>query len=1084
MATRCYKIIVSIIFICSIGFTHAQYDDLKFDHLGNVRALASRSVTAMVQDQKGFLWFGTPDGLLRYDGYEIKMYKNEVGNANSLSDNNIRDLAVDTLGNIWIATQGGGLNQFITEKNKFVRYQNDPKDKNSLSGNATWSLMVDSKNNVWIGTWSNGLNMFDQNTGKFERQFTDFTEPILTIYEDSRGVIWAPINGLASYNPQTGETNYYNANTFDSNGLASSDVRVISEDGEGTLWIGTESTGLYSLLIEENEFQRYTTESDSLNITSSNAIYDIHIDENGAIWLATGNGIDIWDKPQGRTYHYKKNEADPYSLSNNSPRVIFKDRSGTVWIGNEGAMINKLLDKKNFKTYRHDPLNPNSLSNNVIRALYEDDQGLIWVGTQAGGLNVLNRETGEVKRFPSDTTLGIYVDHPQISAIYKDESGIMWVGTWGGGIYKLEVAQNRTTIYKHDPRNANSVPDDRIQMFHKDRFGDFWVGTENGLARFEPGSGKWRKFIGIKGSTIQGKAFKEEKDGTLWVGTWHGLNRIGVNRNDVKTYTHNPDDWHSLSSDHVISLHHDGSGHLWVGTFGGGFNKFDIQHERFTGYFEKDGLPNNVIYGILEDENNNLWLSTNNGLSQFNPTTEEFRNYDSSEGLQGNEFYWGAAYKNADGSLMFGGVNGLNIFFPSEITNNTIVPPIVISDFLIYNKPVSIGQDSILQKSITYTDDITISYKQAVITFNYAALNYNHSEKNQYAYVLEGFEDNWNDVGNKRTATYTNLDPGEYVFRVKGSNNDNIWNEKGIMLSLTVTPPFWRTWWFYIICAISAGSMFYGLIKFRERGLKRDKQALQRSIDEAYAEVENQKRAIAEQREKEKERIWTDQGMVRLGEVLSRSKDDIEELCHNVLKTLVDLMEVQVAAIYLAHENEEGQTVLVQRSAYGYDKSQQEFEPGMGLVGECYKENEVNYLTDLPPGYLNITSGLGNSSPSSLLLIPLAYEDIIIGVMEIASFQEIEVYKMGMVKIFSERLTTAINTTLLGEKTKKLLEDSKIKAEELAVREEELKQNLEEMEAIHEDRDRKTKELEETIKKLEETIKKLEEEIKRLKNTH
>ena len=1073
MAKRCNKFIVSIIFTFFINHSQAQYDDLKFDHLDNVRALASRSVTAMVQDQKGFLWFGTPDGLLRYDGYEIKMYKSEVGNINSLSDNNIRDLAVDTLGNIWIATQGGGLNQFITEKNRFVRYQNDPKDKNSLSGNATWSLLVDSKNNVWVGTWSNGLNVLDQATGKFERKFTDFAEPVLTIYEDSRGVIWAPINGLASYNPETRQTNYYKANTFNPNNLASDDVRVISGDGKGKLWIGTESTGLYSLVIDENKFQRYTPASDSLNVVSSNAIYDIHIDERGAIWLATGNGLDIWDQPERRMYHYKKNDADPLSLSNNSPRIIFKDRSGAVWIGNEGAMINKLLDKKNFKTYRHNPLDLNSLSNNVIRALYEDDQGLTWVGTQAGGLNVLNRETNEVKLFASDTTLGIYVDHPQISAVYKDDNGIIWVGTWGGGIYKLDFAQNQTTIYKHDPSNANSVPDDRIQVFHLDRFGVFWVGTENGLARFDREAEKWTKFTGLKGSTIQGKAFLEDEAGTLWVGTWHGLNRISPNRNDIKTYTHNPDDLNSLSSDHVISLHHDDSGHLWIGTFGGGFNRFDIQNEKFTGYFEKDGLPNNVIYGILEDENNNLWLSTNNGLSQFNPATEEFRNYDSSEGLQGNEFYWGAAFKNEDGSLMFGGVNGLNIFFPSEITNNAIIPPVVISDFLIYNKPVSIGKDSVLQKSITYTDDITLSYKQAVITFNYAALNYNHPEKNQYAYMLEGFEENWNYVGNKRTATYTNLDPGDYVFRVKGSNNDNIWNEQGVLLSLTITPPFWRTWWFYLICAMAAGSMFYGLIKFRERGLKKDKQALQNSIDEAYAEVENQKRAIAEQREKEKERIWTDQGMVRLGEVLSRSKDDIKELCHNVLKTLVNLMEVEVAAIYLAHENEEGKTVLIQRSAYGYDKSQQEFESGMGLVGECFKENEVNYLTDLPPDYLNITSGLGHSSPSTLLLIPLAYEDIIIGVMEIASFREIDTYKIDMVKVFSERLTTAINTTLLGEKTKKLLEDSKIKAEELAVREEELKQNLEEMEAIHEDRDRKTKELEGTIKKLEEEIKRL-----------
>lgn len=1073
MIIRCNRFIASLLFLCFFQLGHAQYEDLKFDHLTNVRTLATRSVTAMVQDQKGFIWFGTPDGLLRYDGYEIKMYKSEIGNSQSLSDNNIRDLAVDTLGQIWIATQGGGLNQFIPKENRFVQYQNDPRDKNSISGNATWSVMVDSKNNIWVGTWSNGLNKLDQSTGQFERKFSDYTGPILAIYEDNEGVIWAPVNGLASYNPQTKETNYYKTNSFDPTSLGSDDIRVITGDEEGNLWIGTESTGAYRMNIGEKKIERFTVGSDSLNLIGSNAIYDIFIDENEAVWLATGSGLNIWQKKNGKLHKYKKDDSDPLSLSNNNPRVILKDRSGSVWIGNEGGMINKLLDKKNFKTYRHDPKSNNSLSHNLIRALYEDDEGMIWVGTQAGGLNLLNRETGKITLFPSDTTENIFLDHTQISAIYEDENNVMWIGTWGGGVYKLDYNQGITTIYKNDPRNFKSLPDDRIQVFHVDRFGEFWIGTENGLARFDRDTEEWERFKGLTGSTIQGKAFLEEEDGSLWVGTWHGLNKISPDRSSVTTWTHNPEDNNSLSSNHIISLHRDGSGNLWLGTFGGGFNKFAVKEGKFTRYFERDGLPNNVIYGILEDETNNLWLSTNNGLSQFNPETEKFRNYDSSEGLQGNEFYWGASWKNADGSLMFGGVNGLNIFYPSEITNNTIIPPVVISDFLIYNKPVGIGQDSVLQKSITYTKDLTISYKQAVLTFNYAALNYNHPEKNQYAYMLEGFDDSWNYVGNKRTATYTNLDPGDYVFRVKGSNNDNVWNEHGVQLNITITPPFYRTWWFYILAAMAVGSVFYGFIKFRERGLKEDKLVLQRSIDEAYAEVENQKKAIAEQREREKERIWRDQGMVKLGEVLSRSKDNIKELCHNVLKTLVGILEVEVAAIYLADEDEEGKTVLRQRSAYGYDQSKEVFEPGMGLVGECYKENEMNYITDLPPGYLKITSGLGTAAPAYLLLIPLAYEEVIIGVMEIASFREIPEHRIEMVQVFSERLTTAVNTTMLSEKTRKLLDDSKIKAEELLVREEELKQNLEEMEAIHEDRDRKTKELEITIQRLEEEIERL-----------
>ncbi|MEL7003893.1 MAG: triple tyrosine motif-containing protein, partial [Bacteroidota bacterium] len=443
------------------------------------------------------------------------------------------------------------------------------------------------------------------------------------------------------------------------------------------------------------------------------------------------------------------------------------------------------------------------------------------------------------------------------------------------------------------------------------------------------------------------------------------------------------------------------------------------------------------------------------------------RNYDASEGLQGNEYYWGASFKNADGSLMFGGINGLNIFYPKEIVDNQTTPPVVISDFLIYNRDVGIGKDSVLEKSISYTQSMTLSYKQSVLTFNFAALNYNHPEKNQYAYMMEGFEERWNNVGNKRTATYTNLDPGDYTFRVRASNNDNVWNENGVKLEITITPPFWKTWWFYALCAIGVIGFVYSFIKYRERQLNADKAELQRSIDKANAEVEQQKQNIADQRQKEKDRIWTDQGLVKFGEILSNSRDGIDELCHSVLKSLADYLDIQMAAIYLENEDVEGNLVLTIRSHYGYTGSESiMIRSGEGLVGECYKGKELNYIDNLPPGYLTISSGLGDCSPSSLFLVPLTYQGIIIGVLEMASFHPIEELKRDFVCTFTGRLTAAINTRLLGEKTQKLLDDSKVKAQELAVREEELKQNLEELQAMNEDRDRKTKELETNIKKL------------------
>jgi len=1048
-----------------------QNNTLKFDHLDNIAALTNRSVTAIAQDEKGFIWFGTQDGLLRYDGYSVKIYKHDPANENTLSDNNIRDLLADQNGHLWIATQGGGLNKFIVDEERFVHYKSDEQKENTISGNAVWTLLIDVSDNLWTGSWSNGLDKFDVENNQFTQISSNAADPVLAIYEDYQGGIWFSSEGVTYYNPETGKSQVYRSNPNDSSTLSSNNVRAIRGDSTGIIWIATDNAGLNRLDIASGQIQRFSKANSGLN---SNSIYDIHFDSHNRMWLATNNGINIWDL-DNNTFSYLQNDAtDPLSLSNNSPRVIFQDQAGTLWIGNEGGKINKAIDKKAFETYNTE----NGLTHNLMRCLFEDDDGKIWIGTQGGGLNILDRETGNVAVMAQDSSAGIYVPSSEISAIYKDENGIYWIGTWGNGVYALDYVKNTVRQFKGDASSRNALPDDRIQIFHKDRFGTFWVGTENGLATFDQDS-IWTDFEGLNASNIQGQAFVEQPDGTLWIGTWNGLNKINPERTKIESWPNDDqEEDNKLNNDHVISLFIGKNDILWIGTFGGGLNKFDLTTGKFSAYTEKDGLPNGTIYGIRGDKEGNLWMSTNNGLSRFNPKTEKFRNYDKTEGLQGNEFYWGAAGALRNGSLMFGGVNGLNIFDPEDIKDNTKVPPVVITDFQIYNRPVGIGEDSVLEKSITYSKSLDLSYKDAVLTFSFAALNFNHAEKNQYAYMLEGFEDTWNYVGNKHTATYTNLDPGDYTLKIKGSNNDNVWNEEGTTLDIYISPPFWRTWWFYILVALAAFGVIRTFIKIRERSLEHDKRILESRIQEARDEVEKQKQAIADQREKEKERIWKDQAIVSLGEVLSRSKDNIKELTDEVLKSIVKYLEVPVAAIYIAEKNEQGEKQLKMLGNYGYGKAKRTFNIGAGLVGECFNEREVNYVDNLPSEYLKIESGLGGASPATLLLIPLKYEDIIIGVMEIASFHPIEEFQREFLVQFSERLTTAINNTLMGEQTKKLLEESKVKEEELKVREEELQQNLEEMQAMNEDRDRRTKELEGIIEQLKAEIDEYKKKLK------
>ncbi len=1041
----------------------AQIETIQFDHLAQVKGLGTRSITSIIQDDKGFLWFGSQDGLLRFDGYELKVFKSNLKNKNSLADNNIRALAKDQQGNLWIATQGGGIDKFDLVTEQFIHFQNNPKSANSISGNAVWSVWIDQTNQVWAGTWSNGLNKIDIASGKVDRVGSETSDPILAIAQDQSGAIWYGARGINKLDPKT--------NTIENFGLSAdpqkqnAGIRAILPDPSGIIWVATDNYGIFKVDASSGESTAVTLDE----APGTNEVYTLFQHSDGSIWAGTNGGIVVLKEGEKKLLQHQAN--DPFSLSNNSVRVIVADRSGSLWIGNEGGGINKPLAKKNFRLFRHDSSTPNSLSHNLIRSLYDDSQGRIWVGTQGGGLNVWDKNEQQFekiggKKFP------VSLSSDQISSIYEDDNGDFWIGTWGGGLNRVNFASKKIIVYRYERGNPNALPDDRIQIVYKDRAGTLWIGTENGLCQFDYDAGQFKQFgnsgkAKLLGSNIQGQAFVEQEDGTLWIGSWFGLHQVSPDRQTIHYYTSDTTNANPLTNDHVISLHLDKKGFLWIGTFGGGLNQLEIKTGAVTQYTEQEGLSNNTVFGIQEDKQGNIWMSTNNGLSKFNPKSKTFRNYDVIEGLQSNEFYWGASHQNKDGSMLFGGVNGLNWFTPEEIQDNAIVPAIVITDFQIFNKSVSVGGESVLGKSINFTDEIKLRYDQAVLNFQFAALNFDFPEKNQYAYQLENFEKEWSYVGNRRTATYTNLDPGEYIFRVKGSNNDNVWNEEGVALKIVITPPFWRTWWFYILALAAIVSLIYAFIKFRERELKNDKKQLQQSLEASLKkmseEVESQKRLALEEQERNKERNWTDQSLAKFGAILSKSKNNVSELTSGILSTLVSHLHVAGGAIYIYDEKSDS---LDKTANFGFANVRESIAPGEGLVGVCYESREVTLIEKLPDQFTKISSGLGEASPSVLFLVPLKAEEVCLGVIELASFAPIPVYHQKFVELLAERLTASINTTVLAQRTIQLLEESKQQAEELKVREEELKQNLEELQAIHEDRDRKTKDLEIEIEEL------------------
>lgn len=1037
---------------------------IQFDRLELVKGLQNRSITSIIHDDFGFMWFGSADGLVRYDGYDTKIYKTNRRDKNSIGDNNIRALAKDKDGNIWIATQGGGLDKFDIRTEKFTHFVNKVNDVTSISGNAVWSVFVDSKGFIWAGTFSNGLNRIDPEDGKITRIVERNYLPVLAITEDADGYIWFSSNGITRVDPKDLTLKHYYAQPKDPQSLASGGIRSILQDGDKHIWVGAVDGGLFRFQPEETRnFVRHGV-SDA---TGFQSIYALHADGNGAIWVGGNGGIAL-AKKDGSMEIIGHNPTDKYSLSTNAIRAIYRDAKNMIWVGTEGGGVNRVLAKKKFEVFRADG-KPGSVSYNVIRCIYEDRSGSIWVGTQGGGLNVLDTGTNAFVK--------VNIPANELSSVYEDSDGSFWIGSWGQGLFHYNESTGSLKNYRRDAGAASSLPDDRIQVVHRDHKGQLWVGTENGLAQFYEDEQRWVPFTKpyfpqeLLASNIQGQAFVEAPDGSIWLGTWFGLNRISADRQTVINYTTDTTSSY-LSSEHVISLHLNARKNLlWIGTFGGGLNMLDIATNSIIHFTEEDGLPNNTIYGIKEDNDGFLWLSTNNGLSRFNPETRAFRNYDATEGLQGNEFYWGAAGRTRDGKMFFGGVNGLTAFNPSEIKDNTDVPPLVITSFELFNKPVAIQPGSVLESNINNVDKLTLNHEQDVLTFQFSALNYQSPEKNLYAYYLENFDDDWNYVGNKRSVSYTNLSPGEYVLRIKGSNNDGIWNEKGIAVPIVIVPPFWQTWWFYTFTVLFVVSALYGFLKIRLNSVRRDRETVRRTmqeaLDNAHQQIEREKRAVIDEQNKNAERNWIDQSLSIVSDILSKSKDDVNELCSHVLSALIKRCEVVAGAIYLFDESTDE---LKRTASFGFMQGRESVPVDSGQIGECYRLRETISIDNLPEGFCIVGSGLGEAVPHALILVPLQYEEHCVGVMELASFTMIPEYRRQFIETLSAQLTATIHTTQISQRTRQLLDESRIQTEDLKVREEELKQNLEEMQAIQEEYDRKTREYERMIEQLQQKV--------------
>ena len=844
------------------NYLFPQTDAGIIEHFSIENGLSQNTIWCILQDRDGFLWLGTNDGLDKYDGYNFIIYRHNPNNSESISGNRIYSMCEDTSGNLWIGTYGGGLNFYDINKDKFIHYVNDPGDKQSLSGNEITTVFEDKHGTLWVGTDGEGIDGFDRTNHNFfhfknnpENTSSLSDNKVLSIAEDNFGNLWVGTRngGLNLLDRNKKTFRHFIHDSANDNSLSDNEVLSLYVDNSQTLWIGTGKGGLDKYDYNSNSFIKYKFQPENHLSLGSNRIYSIYQDHSGTLWVGTiGGGLNKFNKAEGIFTRYVHKSDDPNSISGNSIFSIYEDKSGILWAGTYNDGLNRIIDygKENFMCYKHIPDNPNSLSDNNIYSVFEDNEKKVWIGT-GNGVNEFDAAKKQFIKFLPDNSL---ISSGEILAIYKDSEDILWLSIYEKGLIGI-TKNNRIIRYQKEEGSSNCLSSNKIFALYEDHSNNLWIGTDGGgLDKLD----KQRKFFTHylnnptdKTSLGSNRVFTifEDRAQNLWVGTdGGGLNLFNKSNGNFIRYLHQADNPGSISSNSILSICEDTNSNLWLGTYGGGLDKFDAATKQFINFSMEDGMPNDVVYGILEDLYDNLWLSTNNGLSKFNIKTKSFRNYDVKDGLQGNEFNQGAYFKNKNGKMFFGGTYGLNIFYPNNITDNDYVPQIAITDFELSYKPVPIGLDTslhriILQNSISRTDSIFLEHNDNTITFEFSALDFHRPQKNKYKYILYGFDKEWHTTdARRRFATYTNLDPGNYTFRVKGSNNDEIWNNKGKILTIIINPPWWATWWAYSIYGILFITVFGSTSRFYlNRQKLKEELRLEQQHAKKLAEVDKMK---------------------------------------------------------------------------------------------------------------------------------------------------------------------------------------------------------------------------------------------------
>ena len=920
---------VMLIFVC-LHFSNravAQQPYFPFKHFSTVNGLSQNHVLSILQDRQGFMWFGTLEGLNRFDGYEFTVFLHDSKDSTSLVQNFTASILEDRDGVIWIGT-GGGLSRFNRATNNFTSYKHDPLNKNSISGGLINEMLEDEKGNFWIALTTGYLDYFDRQQNKFihyqlEKDFTDIT----SLLADRDGNLWIGSRaGLAVMDQSRKTIHQFRHQQNDRTSLTSSNVNDIFQDDAANIWIATEG-GLNQYDPHHKNFIRHVHSDSNPNTISVNVVKCMTQDIEGRLWIGTENGgLDVWDRSANNFYHYDQNDSDLQGISDNSIYSLYTDLHGNIWVGTNKSGVD-FYDRfrKPFTVYQHIYEEKTSLSHNKINAIAEQPGKGFWVATDGGGLNFFNEAEGTFKAYQYDPM------DPQsipgnflVDVLWDEADECLWIATWGAGLARMDIKTGKFKRYKHNADDPFSIASNNLWRLYQDKTGRLYIGSVgNGLSIYDKASSKFTNYGPQNGLAEENVvSVYIDKKNVLWLGGWgNGLSLMDLS---AKSSIPLPPGLTGKSNESIFA---DSLNRIWV-SGNEGMQCYDERNDTTFSLTTDDGLPETSVNGMTIDDHGNFWLATNKGIVQYNLAKRQSNVFSIEDGLPANQFV-PRLLKTSNGKMYFGSINGLVVFHPDSIKQNPVAPVALITDFKIFNKSVFAGgEDKILDKHISETKEIWLPFEYNFITLNFVALNYTSPQGNEYAYMLEGFDKDWVNTVRQRSATYTNLDPGDYVFKVKASNNDGLWNEEGTSLVIHVLPAWWATIWFRALLigsVVGSAILFY---RFRTRNIANQNKKLSALVKERTIELTELNAAVTKQNETLQERqeeIQTQNEELKQSQEEVMAQRDVVWAQNQKLEEAGKIIEKQNQEIKLRNENLEMEVQSRTKELVEYNQQLEQF---------------------------------------------------------------------------------------------------------------------------------------------------------------